>query len=121
MTPPVLPADEFKVQSLKFKIDHDQYEVVEPPIGAAITTLPDNAQSIVINGIQYYELNGVYYQPITKDDGKVFDCGSKIGFLTANAAFALDWLAPRPRGSCATDESSGFLALGLVILKVVAG
>ena len=27
---------------------------------------------------------GVKYQ------GKVFDCGSKIGFLTANVAFALD-------------------------------
>jgi UTP--glucose-1-phosphate uridylyltransferase len=25
-----------------------------------------------------------------KYDGKVFDCGSKLGFLTANVVFALD-------------------------------
>ncbi len=25
-----------------------------------------------------------------KYDGRVFDCGSKIGFLTANVVFALD-------------------------------
>jgi UTP--glucose-1-phosphate uridylyltransferase len=31
-------------------------------------------------------------QPFTgvKYEGKVFDCGSKIGFLTANVVFALD-------------------------------
>ena len=31
-------------------------------------------------------------QPFTgvKYDGRVFDCGSKIGFLTANVVFALD-------------------------------
>ena len=31
-------------------------------------------------------------QPFTgvKYEGKVFDCGSKLGFLTANVVFALD-------------------------------
>jgi hypothetical protein len=42
---------------------------VEPPLGAEVTTLPDNAQPITIDGQQYYELNGVYYQPITNDNG----------------------------------------------------
>jgi len=31
--------------------------------------LPAGAQSITIDGAQYYELNGVYYQPITNDNG----------------------------------------------------
>jgi len=43
--------------------------VVEPPLGAEITTLPSGAQPITIDGQQYYELNGVYYQPITNDNG----------------------------------------------------
>ncbi len=56
---------------LFYQYDDSQYTVVEPPVGAEVTTLPDNAQSIMINGVQYYEVNGVYYQPVTKDDGTV--------------------------------------------------
>jgi hypothetical protein len=52
-----------------YQYANDEYTVVEPPVGAEVTTLPANAQSIVINGQQYYEVNGVYYEPITKDDG----------------------------------------------------
>jgi hypothetical protein len=60
--------------------------VVEPPIGAEIATLPENAQSIVINGQQYYELNGVYYQPYTKDDGTVvYQIAGKDGQLNTNS------------------------------------
>jgi hypothetical protein len=54
-----------------YQYDNTEYTVVEPPIGAEIAALPDKAQSIVINGQQYYELNGVYYQQVTKDDGSV--------------------------------------------------
>jgi hypothetical protein len=69
-----------------YNYDGGQYTVVEPPVGAAINTLPSGAQSIVINGQQYYELNGVYYQPITKDDGSVvYQVAGKDGQLdTAN-------------------------------------
>jgi hypothetical protein len=56
---------------LYYQYTNNQYTVVEPPVGAEVASLPDKAQSIVINGQQYYELNGVYYQPITKDDGTV--------------------------------------------------
>jgi UTP--glucose-1-phosphate uridylyltransferase len=44
---------------------------------------------------------GVKYQ------GKVFDCGSKIGFLTANVAFALD------RADIAADFSKALKELGI--------
>jgi hypothetical protein len=65
-----------------YQYNNDQYTVVEPPIGAAITSLPANAQAITINGQQYYESNGVYYQPITKDDGTVaYQVAGKDGQL----------------------------------------
>ena len=70
---------------LYYQYDNNQYTVVEPPIGAELTTLPDKAQSITINGQQYYELNGVYYQPYTKDDGTVvYQVAGKDGELNTN-------------------------------------
>ncbi len=54
-----------------YQYNNNQYTVVEPPLGAAVSSLPDGAESIVIDGEQYYELNGVYYLPVTRDDGSV--------------------------------------------------
>lgn len=65
-----------------YQYDNDQYTVVEPPVGAEINSLPSDAQSIVINGQQFYELNGVYYEPVTKDDGsQVYEVAGKDGEL----------------------------------------
>ncbi|ASU32587.1 DUF6515 family protein [Mucilaginibacter xinganensis] len=67
---------------LFYQYDNSQYTVVEPPVGAEVKELPEKAQSIVINGQQYYELNGVYYQPVTKDDGTVvYQVAGKDGQL----------------------------------------
>jgi hypothetical protein len=67
---------------LFYQYDNDQYTVVEPPVGAEVKQVPEKAQSIVINGQQYYELNGVYYQPVTKDDGSVvYQVAGKDGEL----------------------------------------
>jgi hypothetical protein len=39
----------------------------------------------VINGQQYYELNGVYYLPVTKDDGSItYEIAGKDGELNTN-------------------------------------
>ncbi len=68
-----------------YQQNNDQYTVVEPPIGAAINTLPAKAQPITINGQQYYELNGVYYLPVTRDDGSVvYQIAGKDGQLDTN-------------------------------------
>jgi hypothetical protein len=76
----------FFCDGLFYTYDNEQYTVVEPPIGAEVTTLPDNAQSIVINGQQYYECNGVYYQPYTKDDGTVvYVVAGKDGTLNTDS------------------------------------
>jgi hypothetical protein len=45
------------------------YQVVAPPMDAIVPTVPEDAKSITIDGIQYYESNGVYYQPVTTSDG----------------------------------------------------
>jgi hypothetical protein len=72
----------FYSDGLFYEYDNDQYTVVEPPVGAEVTTLPDNAQSIVINGQQFYEVDGVYYKPVTKDDGTlVYEVAGKDGEL----------------------------------------
>lgn len=72
----------FYCDGLFYQFDDSEYTVVEPPIGAQLTTLPDKAQSIVINGQQYYELDGVYYMPVTKDDGTiVYEVAGKDGQL----------------------------------------
>jgi hypothetical protein len=50
--------------------DNGGYQVTTPPIGAGIPDLPSDAQAIKIDGIQYYESNGVYYKVTTDDKGK---------------------------------------------------
>lgn len=51
--------------------DNGGYQVVTPPLGAAVPSLPDDATPILIDGIQYYEASGVYYKQTTDDKGKV--------------------------------------------------
>lgn len=81
---------------LYYQYNNDQYTVVEPPVGAAINSMPSDAQSIVINGQQYYEKNGVYYQPVTKDDGSVvYEIAGKDGQLNTGASGA-DSVIPKP-------------------------
>ena len=75
----------FTAMVYTININNDQYTVVEPPVGAEITSLPSNAQSIVINGQQYYEADGVYYEPITKDDGTLsYQVAGKDGELNTD-------------------------------------
>lgn len=75
----------FYSDGLFYQYDNDEYTVVEPPVGAEVTTLPSDAQSIVINGQQYYEENGVYYKPVTKDDGTlVYEVAGKDGELNTD-------------------------------------
>jgi len=51
--------------------DNGGYQVITPPLGAAVPTLPQGATPIKIDGVQYYEASGVYYKATTDDKGKV--------------------------------------------------
>jgi len=50
--------------------DNGGYQVTAPPIGAGVPTLPSNASPIKIDGVQYYESDGVYYKEGVDDKGK---------------------------------------------------
>ena len=65
--------------------DNGGYEIASPPLGAAVPELPKGSQSIVIDGQQYFEFNGVYFQPSTDDKGKtVYVVAGKDGVLNTN-------------------------------------
>jgi len=102
------PYQYFYSDGLYYQYQDNQYSVVEPPVGAAINSLPDNSQSIVINGVQYYELNGVYYQPITKDDGTVvYQVAGKDGELNTDGGAAVQAVAPPQIGDIVTSLPDG--------------
>jgi hypothetical protein len=62
--------------------DGGGYEVTVPPVGAVIPGMPRGAKSIVINGQQYYEFAGVYYQQSVDDKGKtIYVIAGKDGVL----------------------------------------
>ena len=67
--------------------DNGGYQVTAPPVGAAVPDLPKTAQPIKIDGIQYYELDGVYYKQTTDDKGKkMFVVAGKDGTLNTDAS-----------------------------------
>jgi hypothetical protein len=69
--------------------DGGGYEVTAPPVGAAVPALPRGSQSIVIDGQQYYEFNGVYYTESVDDKGKkIYVVAGKDGVLNTNGADA---------------------------------
>jgi len=62
--------------------DNGGYQVTTPPIGAGVPSLPDNAQPIKIDGVQYYEVDGVYYKEGVNDKGKkIYIVAGKDGVL----------------------------------------
>ena len=61
------------------------YQVTSPPIGAGIPELPKDANPIKIDGVQYYELNGVYYKEGVDDKGKtIYIVAGKDGVLNTD-------------------------------------
>jgi hypothetical protein len=88
-----------------YQYDNNNYTVVEPPVGAIMDQLPAGAKSLMIDGEQYYELNGVYYQAVTKDDGNTgYQIAGKDGELsTAASAPQQDdnqsYAQPAPQGN----------------------
>jgi len=86
----------FFSNGLFYQYYNDSYTVVEPPVGAEVDKLPAKAQSIVIDGQQYYEYNGVYYQPITKDNGQVaYEVAGKDGVLNTGGATGAEAVTPK--------------------------
>lgn len=47
------------------------YEVTPPPLGATVKHLPDGNKETTINGQQYYELGGTFYQAVYNSKNKL--------------------------------------------------
>lgn len=48
------------------------YEVIAPPTGAAVSTIPGRAELETVNKQQYFDLDGVYYQAFYSGSGLVY-------------------------------------------------
>ena len=67
--------------------DNGGYQVTEAPIGAGIPELPENAQAIKIDGVQYFEADGVYYKEGINDKGKkIYIVAGRDGVLNTDAS-----------------------------------
>ncbi len=78
--------------------DGGGYEVTVPPVGAVVPALPKGASSIVIDGQQYYEFNGVYYQANVDDKGKTnYVIVGKDGVLNTNGEASDNNKPPAPQ------------------------
>ena len=47
--------------------------MVAPPVGVTVKTLPKDANKMTVDGTEYYEYSGTYYQ--------VFHSGSKVVYM----------------------------------------
>jgi len=55
---------------------------VVPPVGAAVPNLPSGAEQITIDGVLYYEYNGVYYEQSQDENGRtIYVVAGKDGVL----------------------------------------
>jgi hypothetical protein len=67
--------------------DNGGYQVTAPPIGAGVPELPNTAKPIKIDGVQYYELDGVYYRVGQDDKGKtIYIVAGRDGVLNTDAS-----------------------------------
>ena len=49
------------------------YEVIPPPIGATVNTLPDGAVDQNINGTTYFTFGGAYYRPFYSGSSVIYE------------------------------------------------
>jgi len=52
-------------EGMYYRRNSDRYVVVQAPIGAVVTTIPPEAQTVVVDGVPYYTVNGVTYLSTT--------------------------------------------------------
>ena len=50
------------------------YKITDPPPGVMVTSLPNGAALVMVNGVDYREFGGVWYQP--------FYSGSEVIYQT---------------------------------------
>jgi hypothetical protein len=53
------------------------YQVISPPIGATVTTLPSGAVDQNINGTTYFDFGGAYYRPFYSGSSVIYEVVAK--------------------------------------------
>lgn len=48
----------------------ENFEITEPPVGAVISDISQDAEQIIMDGNILYEYNDVFYKPINNENGK---------------------------------------------------
>jgi hypothetical protein len=62
-----------------------QYEIIEPPMGAEVPSIPTDAKLVIINEQKFYEYLGTYYKEVTRSNGTVsYIVQGKDGILNTN-------------------------------------
>ena len=55
------------------------YQVIPPPIGATVTSLPNGASAETIKGTAYFEFGGAYYRPFYSGSSVIYEVVAKPG------------------------------------------
>ena len=55
------------------------YEVIPPPIGITVATLPNGAVDQTIGGVTYFTYGGAWYRPMYSGGGVTYQVVSKPG------------------------------------------
>jgi len=63
----------------------EQYEVVDPPMGVVVPTLPSGAKQVKIDGNIYYKKNGTFYQEVQQDNKTKYVVVGKNGELNTGS------------------------------------
>ena len=50
-----------------YVLENGQYKVIIPPAGALVTSLPDDYDVIVLNGVEYYKVDQTVYRTTLMD------------------------------------------------------
>ena len=53
--------------------DGDEYVVVQPPVGATVPYVPDDAEKKTVNEVEYYVYSGIYYQAKSSNGDVVYE------------------------------------------------
>jgi len=48
------------------------YKIVQPPVGVLVTSIPEGAANVTVNGAKYFEFGGIWYRPFYSGSDVVY-------------------------------------------------
>jgi hypothetical protein len=53
------------------------YQVIPPPVGSTVTTLPNGAVTDTVNGVTYFHFGAAYYRPFYSGSSVIYEVVAK--------------------------------------------